>query len=45
MGAMTMGQYTWDEFNKGGKTLQVDTIDGWRDIVIPKLRKELQNES
>ena len=45
MGAVTMGQYTWDEFNKGSQTVQADTLQAWRDVAMPKLRKDLKNES
>lgn len=43
MTAKYMGEYTWDEFNKGCAALGCDSVASWTRI-LPRLRTELQND-
>lgn len=44
MQAKYMGEFTWDEFNRGCAALGCDSIASWQ-AVLPRLRQELNNQA
>jgi len=44
MTAKYMGEFTWEEFNKGCAALGCDSVASWK-AVLPRLRQELNNQA